>query len=109
MKLLLPNVPEASRPDALSPLEEGLRGPGAAQLRAQTQAQLKDLEHWTRCGLSAGSGQQRYRELAALLDACLAAQRVIEQCPLPGAVSASIPDPAIARNFSHSTLKRNPL
>ncbi len=77
MKILLPDSAAPQQPEALSPLEEGLRGPNSAQLRDQTLAQLKELELRARTGMSAGVSRDRYRELAALLDACVAAQEVI--------------------------------
>lgn len=77
MKLRLPDPVTASPPEALSPLEEGLRGPGAALLREQTQAQLSQLEQRLRAEISAGVQPQRYRALISLLDACLGAQEVL--------------------------------
>lgn len=84
MKLLLPD-PVKPEPVALSPLEEGLRGDGAAQVRAQAQARLAELEQRTRLAIAAGVLPGRYRELAALLDACLAAQEVLSASPSMGA------------------------
>lgn len=81
MKLILPDPVGDPRPTALSPLEEGLRGPDATALRAQTQAQLKDLELRTRTCMARHTLPERYRELTALLDACLAAQDVLAQGP----------------------------
>lgn len=81
MKLLLPDPVVDPQPTALSLLEEGLRGADAVPLRAQTQAQLKDLELRARTCMSARVLPQRYRELTALLDACLAAQEVLAQGP----------------------------
>lgn len=87
MKLLLPDVLAKPAPEPLSALEEGLRGPGAAQAREQARARLKDLEQRTRAGIAAGVALERYRELAALLDACLAAQEVLTG--LSGALPAA--------------------
>lgn len=81
MKLLLPAPLPSSLPDALSPLEEGLRGPDAEQLREQTQTRLRQLAKQARTDISAGVLPERYRELAALIDACQAAQDVIENWP----------------------------
>lgn len=80
MKLLLPDAAVSAQPEALSPLEAQLRGAGAVQLHEQTLAQLKALEQRARAGISAGVLPQRYRELAALVDACAAAQEVLECC-----------------------------
>ncbi len=77
MKFLLPQPVGDAQPSALSPLEEGLRGADAQQLRAQTQAQLKDMESRARACMSTRALPERYREWAALLDACLAAQEVL--------------------------------
>lgn len=87
MKMLLPAL-APPQPEALSPLDEGLRGPGAQLLRERTLAQLQDLELRTRAEMSAGAAPQRYRELAALLDACRAAQEVLGNGPAPGAGSS---------------------
>lgn len=83
MKLLLPAPLTALLPDALSPLEEGLRGPDAQALRERTQAQLRDLAQRAREGIAAGVLPERYRELAGLADACQAALDVIENWPAP--------------------------
>ncbi len=87
MKLLLPDVLAKPAPEPLSALEEALRGPGAAQACEQARARLKELEQRTRAGIAAGVALERYRELAALLDACLAAQEVLAvlSCALPAA------------------------
>ncbi len=77
MKLLLPQPLDTLQADALSPLEEGLRGAGAEQLREQTQARLKDLESRARAAMSTRALPERYREWAAWLDASLAAQEVL--------------------------------
>lgn len=82
MKLLLPDPVSDPQPTALSLLEEGLRGADAVQLRAQTQAQLKELELRVRTCMSARVLPERYRELTALLDACLAAQQALVQGPV---------------------------
>ncbi len=79
MKLLLPEPVAHPQPDALSPLEEGLRGADAAQVREQTLAQLKDLELRARGCMSTRALPAHYREWAVLLDACLAAQEVLAQ------------------------------
>lgn len=81
MKILLPAPQPSSLPEALSPLEEGLRGPDAEPLRQQTQAQLAQLAQRAREGISAGVLPERYRELAGLVDACQAAIEVIENWP----------------------------
>lgn len=81
MKLLLPAPLPSSLPEALSPLEEGLRGPDAEQAREQTLAQLGNLAQRTRAGISEGVMPERYRDLAVLLDACQAAQEVVENWP----------------------------
>lgn len=91
MKLLLPTAAEAARPDALSPLEERLRGPGAAQTCEQTLSQLKGLEQRTRARISAGVAPDGYRCMAALLDACLAAQEVLERCTPPADIDMRSP------------------
>lgn len=85
MKLLLPDALDKPAPEPLSSLEEGLHGADAAQACAQARMRLKDLEQRTRAGIAAGVAQDRYRELAALLDACLAAQEVLASfaCHLP--------------------------
>lgn len=88
MKMLLPDLMAPPQPEALSPLEEGLRGPGAPLLRERTLAQLRDLEMRTRTTMSAGAAPQRYRELMALLDACLAAQQVLAKDPAPASSSS---------------------
>lgn len=77
MKILLPDAVRPSQLDPLSALEERLRGAGAAQAREQTLAQLRGLEQRVRAGISAGVAPDRYRELAMLLDASLAAQEVL--------------------------------
>ncbi|MNZ98717.1 hypothetical protein D3C78_1180150 [compost metagenome] len=77
MKLLLPKPLDTLPADALSPLEEGLRGADAEQLRAQALARLKDLESRARAAMSTRTLPVRYRECAALLDASLAAQDVL--------------------------------
>ncbi len=82
MKLLLPNPMADPRPVALSPLEEGLRGPDAAALQEQTQVQLKDLESRVRSCMATQVLPERYRALEVLLDACLSAQEVLVQDPL---------------------------
>lgn len=84
MKFLLPAA-VAQPPEALSPLEEGLRGDDATAVRAQAQARLADLEQRTRAALGAGVQPERYRELTALLDACQAAQDVLGNKPSMGA------------------------
>ncbi|WP_315124555.1 hypothetical protein [Comamonas antarctica] len=84
MKLLLPD-PAVQQPEALSPLEEGLRGDAAPQVRAQAQARLAELEQRTRAAIAAGVLPGRYRELTALLDACTAAQDVLAEKPSMGA------------------------
>ena len=93
MKLLLPDVLATPGPGPLSALEEGLYGPDAAQACAQARARLKDLEQRTRAGIAAGVALERYRELAALLDACLAAQEVLASlaCALPAAAARPPP------------------
>lgn len=91
MKLILPDAVASVQPEALSPLEAQLQGAGAVQLREQTLAQLKALEQRARAGISAGVLPQRYRELAALVDACAAAQEVLERCPLPLSEAAAQP------------------
>jgi hypothetical protein len=87
MKLLLPDVLATPGPGPLSPLEEGLRGADAGQACAQVRTRLEDLEQRTRAAIAAGVALDRYRELAALLDACLAAQEVLASvaCALPAA------------------------
>lgn len=92
MKVLLPE-PVAPALEALSPLEEGLRGPGAAQLREQTLAQLKELAQRARVELLAGVPSARHNELAALIDATLAAQEVLESYASPVSKSP-MPTPA---------------
>ncbi|MBS7777608.1 hypothetical protein [Acidovorax sp. CCYZU-2555] len=77
MKLLLPDAVTASDPGPLSALEERLHGADAAQAREETQSLLADLERRARAGMSAGAAPDRYRELAALLDASLAAQEAL--------------------------------
>lgn len=84
MKLLLPDSVK-QQPAALSPLEEGLRGADAAQVRAQAHSRVADLEQRTRLAMAAGVLPDRYRELTALLDACLAAQEVLSDKPSMGA------------------------
>lgn len=81
MKMLLPDHMASPQPESVSALEEGLRGPDAQQVRAQAVAQLQALEQRTRAAMSAGAAPQRYRELAALLEACLAAQQVLGHGP----------------------------
>ncbi|WP_159910914.1 EscE/YscE/SsaE family type III secretion system needle protein co-chaperone [Pantoea sp. 18069] len=106
MKLLLPDAVGTMRPDALSPLEERLSGANAAQAREQTQVQLQGLEQRARAGMAAGVAPDRYRELAALLDACLAAQEVLEHCALPLSAtemrdsSRMTPPPELGSRFS---------
>lgn len=77
MKLLLPDVLATPAPEPLSALEEGLRGPGASQACEQARARLTELEQRARVAIAAGVTLDRYRELTALLDACLAAQEVL--------------------------------
>lgn len=69
---------------ALGPLEESLRGPHAAQACAQALARLRRLEQSARALAAAGVSPQRYRELEALRDACVAAQEVMEGVCPPG-------------------------
>ena len=83
MKIRLPDPVAPEQTEALSRLEAGLRGPDAPLLREQIQAQLEELEHRTRRALLAGAPPQRYGELAALLDACLAAHDVVGSSPPP--------------------------
>lgn len=93
MKLLLPDPVGPSLPEALSGLEEGLRGPDAHRVRAQTQAQLQQLEQRVRAEMSCGAQPERYAELEAMLDACLAAQDVIAcdvTMGLPGRASVRV-------------------
>lgn len=84
MKLLLPDIATLP-PEALSPLEEGLRSDAAPQVRARAQARLAELEQRARAAMAAGVPPGRYRELSALLDACLAAQDVLGNRPSMGA------------------------
>ncbi|MEG1767077.1 MAG: EscE/YscE/SsaE family type III secretion system needle protein co-chaperone [Comamonas sp.] len=84
MKFLLPGA-VAQPPEALSPLEEGLRGDAAPAVRAQALARLSDLEQRTRAALAAGAQPERYCQLTALLDACQAAQDVLGNKPSMGA------------------------
>lgn len=93
MKLLLPDVMPTCDPGPLSALEERLRGPDAAQAREQTQSLLADLERRTRIAMASGVAPDRYRELAALLAASLAAQEVIAHI--------SPPPPPAGSHFSH--------
>ncbi|MET1114145.1 MAG: EscE/YscE/SsaE family type III secretion system needle protein co-chaperone [Comamonas sp.] len=88
MKMLLPDLMTSARPEALNAFEEGLRGPDAPQVRAQAVAQLQALEQRVRAAMSAGAAPQRYRELTALLDACLTAQQVLGPGPASAASSS---------------------
>lgn len=98
MKLLLPAAVKPLQPEALGPLEAQLRGANAAQARAETLYELAALQQRTRAGMSAGVAPQRYRELAALLDASLAAHEVL--------ADFSLPPPLAGRRFPHPGQER---
>lgn len=89
MKLLLPDAVKPLQPEALGPLEERLRGASAVQARAEALAQLAALEQRTRSSMAAGVAPQRYRELASLLDASLAAHEVLAHFSLPPPLAGS--------------------
>jgi hypothetical protein len=92
MKLLLPDAVKSLQPQAMSPLEERLRGANPAQARKETLSQLAELEQRTRVSMAAGVVPERYRELAALLDASLAAHEVLAHfSPPPPPAGSSLP------------------
>lgn len=101
MKLLLPGELAKPAPEPLSVLEERLRGPGASQACEQARARLRELEQRTRAGIAAGVALDRYRELTALLDACLAAQEVL--ATLPHALPAAPAHPPARMRFAGDT------
>lgn len=79
MKLLIPGAAPAPSwaEESFSPLEQALRGPEAAQARAQALAQLDALEQRLRQDARAGLPPAEYTLLAALLDACQAARETL--------------------------------
>ena len=92
MKVILPKS-VAPTVGPLSPLEEGLRGPNAAQLRDKTLVQIKDLAQRTQSELRIGGSSAKHEQLTALLDASLAAQEILEKYAVAVSQSA-MPKPA---------------
>ncbi|WP_158702903.1 hypothetical protein [Melaminivora suipulveris] len=87
MKLLIPGSAPAPSwsEESFSPLEQALRGPEAAQARAQALAQLDAIEQRLRQTSRGGLPPTQYTLLAALLDACQAARETLTMAlPPPG-------------------------
>lgn len=79
MQLLIPGAPAAPSPQeqALSPLEQALRGPQAEPARAQALQTLEALEQRLRRSCAQGLPPDDFAQASRLLDACQAARETL--------------------------------